>query len=97
VNQIVDPVGLSTYDSIKRAAEQLEGKSVIIVTQEYHLYRAVYIARSLGLDAYGCKADIRTYRGQFMREIREWAGRVKDELYLAFDLNSKYGTEVEIL
>ena len=92
-NIIVDPVGLSTFDSIKRAKDQLEGKSIIIVTQEYHLYRAVYIARSLGFEAYGCRADLRTYRGQTFRDIREWIGRTKDELYLAFNLDSKYGTE----
>ncbi len=90
---MVDTVGLSTYDSIKRAKEQLEGKTVIIVTQGYHLYRAVYIARELGLDAYGCRADLRTYAGQTMRDIREWIGRSKDEIYLAFDFDSKYGTE----
>lgn len=93
---MIDPVGLSTYDSIIRAAEQLEGKTVIIVTQEYHLYRAVYVARSLGLDAYGCRADIRSYSGQTYRDMREWIGRTKDEIYIAFGFDSKYGTETPI-
>ncbi len=94
---IIDPVGLSTYESIVRAKDQLKGKTVIIVTQKYHLYRAVYVARSLGLDAYGCCADVRTYSGQIYREMREWIGRVKDEVYLLFDVKPTYGTEIELI
>lgn len=93
---MVDTVGLSTYDSIKRAVAQLEGKKVVIVTQEYHLYRAVYIARKLGLEAYGCCADIREYAGQVWRTAREWVARTKDELYLLLDFDSVYGTEIPI-
>lgn len=93
---LIDTVGLSTYDSIKRAVAQLEGKKVVIVTQEYHLYRAVYIARKMGLDAYGCSADVREYAGQTWRTVREWVARTKDELYLILDFDSVYGTEISI-
>ena len=51
---------------------------MLIVTQEYHLYRAVYIARQLGLDADGVHADYRNYSGQTARDVREVLARVKD-------------------
>lgn len=51
---------------------------MIIVTQEYHLYRALYIAHQLGVDAYGVSADLRTYGGQSKRDVREVLARCKD-------------------
>ena len=53
----MDHAGFSSYDSIYRAKEIFEAKKVVIVTQKYHLYRALYIANSLGLEAYGVGAD----------------------------------------
>ena len=47
----MDHAGFSTYESIYRAKEIFEAKRIIIVTQEYHLYRALYLAEKLGLDA----------------------------------------------
>ena len=61
-----------------RAKEIFQAKKVIIVTQEYHLYRAIYIAQQLGMEAYGVHADYRTYMGQFMRDCREILARCKD-------------------
>ena len=53
----IDPMGLSTYDSIARLLQVWHGKRVVIVTQEYHLYRALYLAEQLGIEAYGVSAD----------------------------------------
>ncbi len=75
-----DRLGLSTYESLTRAKELYSAKRVIIVTQEYHLYRALYIADALGIEAYGVSADVHTYRGQFLRDLREIAARCKDFL-----------------
>ncbi len=80
-----DRLGLSTYESLVRAKELYGAKTVIIITQEYHLYRALYIAEQLGLDAYGVSADLHTYRGQTYRDLREVAARCKDFLVLLFD------------
>ncbi len=77
----MDHAGFSTYESLYRAKEIFGAEKVIIVTQEYHLYRALYIARSLGLDAVGVSADLRGYSGQVIREVREVAARVKDYFY----------------
>ncbi len=74
----MDHAGFSTYESMYRAKEVFGAERVVIVTQGYHLYRAVYIARSLGIDAYGVASDLRSYRGQTMRDIREMLARVKD-------------------
>lgn len=74
----MDHAGFSTYDSLYRAKNVFGADKVIIVTQKYHLYRALYIAESLGINAIGVSADLRTYVGQSTRETREIAARVKD-------------------
>lgn len=74
----MDHAGFSTYESMYRAKEIFQAKRIIIITQQYHLYRALYIAESLGLEAYGVAADYRTYSGQSARDIREILARVKD-------------------
>ena len=77
----LDHAGFSTYDSLYRVKEIFGAKKIVIVTQEYHLYRALAIADSLGIEAVGVPADLRTYYGQFMRELREVAARTKDYFY----------------
>lgn len=74
----MDHAGFSTYESIYRAKEVFGVQKMIIVSQEYHLYRALYIAQQLGVEAYGVSADYRTYSGQTARDIREVLARVKD-------------------
>ena len=74
----MDHAGFSTYESMCRAKEIFQAKKIIVVTQEYHLYRALYIAESLGLEAYGVAADYRRYHGQTGRDVREMLARVKD-------------------
>ena len=75
---IMDPAGESTYDSIFRVQKQLKAKKIIIVSQKYHLYRALYIANSLGIEAYGVPADDIKYKGATYREVREILARNKD-------------------
>lgn len=74
----LDHAGFSTYESVYRAKEIFQAKRVIIVTQGYHLYRALYIARELGLEAWGVSADLRSYYGQTARDVREILARCKD-------------------
>ena len=73
-----DPLGLSTYDSFARIAQEYKGRRIVIVTQRYHLFRALYIAEKLGMDAYGVSADLRTYRERIRWEVREVLARCKD-------------------
>ncbi len=74
----MDHAGFSTYESIYRAKDIFQADKILIVTQEYHLYRALYIADQLGVEAYGVSSDYHTYVGQFMRDFREMLARVKD-------------------
>ena len=74
----MDHAGFSTYESIYRAKEIFQARKILIVTQEYHLYRALHIANRLGLEAYGVSSDYRTYVGQSMRDFREILARDKD-------------------
>ena len=78
VDVFMDHAGFSTYESIYRARDVFMAKRVLIVTQEYHLYRALYVARSLGLEAEGIAADLRPYRGQLRYDLREVLARCKD-------------------
>lgn len=74
----MDHAGFSTYESMYRARDVFGAKRIVIVSQEYHLYRALYVAERLGLDAYGVSADLRPYAGQEARELREVLARSKD-------------------
>lgn len=74
----MDHAGFSTYESLYRAKEIFKTDKLIIVTQKYHLYRALYIAKKLGIEAYGVSSDYHTYRGQENREVREILARCKD-------------------
>lgn len=75
---LLDPQGYSTYESVLRAKEIYGVKRILIVTQEYHLYRAMYLAEALEVEAYGVSADLRSYSGQGKREVRELLARFKD-------------------
>lgn len=74
----MDHAGFSTYDSIYRARDVFCAKKVLIVSQPYHLPRALYVAERLGLEAYGVAAEDVRYRGQTYRELREMLARAKD-------------------
>jgi len=76
----MDHAGFSTYESLYRLRDVFEADRVIIVTQGYHLPRALYIADRLGLEAVGVSADLRAYRGQEIHDLREAAARTKDFL-----------------
>ena len=74
----MDHAGFSTYETLYRAKEIFGADKIIIVTQEYHLYRSLYVAESLGIEAYGVHANYRGYVGQTARDLREILARVKD-------------------
>ena len=53
-------------------------RRVLIVTQEFHLPRALFIARELGMDAVGVASDLRPYAKAFLQDGREMLARYKD-------------------
>ena len=80
----MDHAGFCTYDSMYRARDIFRVKSAIIVTQEFHLPRAIYTARKMGIEAYGVKADRREYYlpGLFLLKGREFISRLNAFLML---------------
>lgn len=83
-NVFMDHAGFSTYESMYRARDIFNAEKILIVTQDYHLYRAIYDARKLGIDAYGVASNPRSYSGQLYRDIREILARNKDFVYTIF-------------
>ena len=86
----LDYAGISTYDSIYRKKHIFKLKKIVIITQKYHLYRALYIAQSLGIEAYGIDATKVRYVGQSYRDLREILARNKDFIKCIFKPKAKY-------
>ena len=86
----MDHAGFSTYETLYRAKEIFEADKIVVVTQEYHLYRTLYIAEKLGIEAYGVNADYHTYWGQSNRDAREILARCKDFIKTIFKPEPKY-------
>lgn len=93
---ITDNYGISTYDSIYRVKNVYKSNKVVIVSQRYHLYRALFLSDNLDLESYGVEANLKYYYGQWYREIREILARNKDfikgiikpkAVYTAFNYN----------
>lgn len=86
----LDHAGFDTYDSLYRAKEIFQAKSVAIVSQDFHLPRAVYIGRSLGLEAYGISADKHTYGNIAASRMREIPADVKAFLDVNLSVKPKF-------
>lgn len=81
---IVDTSGRSTYETCLRAKEVFGLKQAVLVSQSFHLSRALYIANQLGLDAVGMAGDLKTQEKIDYQGVREWAAEVKAYLNLNF-------------
>lgn len=90
----MDHAGFSTYESLYRARDIFEANKIVIVTQEYHMYRALHLGKKLGLEVYGVPSDPRSYVGQSKRELREILARNKDFFYALFQPKPTYLGEV---
>ena len=94
----LDHAGFSTYETMYRAAAIFGAKSCVVVTQRYHLYRAVYLADRMDMQTYGVEADRRPYGGIRYYEAREAMARVKDVLFAAFRPKPTYlGTPISLI
>lgn len=93
----LDHAGFSTYESMYRARDVFTVKTAVVVTQKYHLYRALQIGKALGLDVKGVASDQKSYAGQIYRDIREIAARIKDVFQTIIQPEPTYlGTEIPI-
>jgi len=84
----LDHAGFDTYSSMYRARDVFLVSSIVIVSQSFHLPRAVFIARSLGIKAYGFNADNGSY--SLKNYAREMLANVRAVLNLAFLRIPKY-------
>ena len=91
----LDHAGVNTYDSLYRAKYIFEAKKIVIVTQKYHMYRALYLANKLDLDAVGIVADdIPQKMIMLKNEIREILSRDKNFFKGLIKPKSKYLGEI---
>ena len=73
----MDHAGLDTYSSMWRARHVFGATRIVVVTQQFHLARAVWCARALGMQAEGSAADRHVYRGIAWLQVREVISRTK--------------------
>ena len=80
-----DPAGIDTYDSMYRSRAIFEVPSAIVVTQQFHLPRTIFIANNLGLDYSGYPADSRQYKTEASLRRREKLANFKAVYELIFN------------
>lgn len=86
----MDHAGFSTYETMYRARDVFCVHKALIITQRFHMDRALYIANALGIDADGVVCDRQTYMYAFRNNIREILARSKDYFYVCFNARPTY-------
>ncbi len=86
----LDHAGFDTYDSMYRARHIFDVDAAVIVSQDFHLARAVYIARNVGMDAVGVVADRRAYPSLAYNRGREILSRIKAFFSVVLNVKPKY-------
>ncbi len=93
----LDHAGFDTYDSIVRSEAIFEVDSVIIITQDFHLPRALFIANIKDMDVVGMNASRRNYVGEDYQNMREFFARIKAFVNVIFNSDPKfYGETIPI-
>ena len=87
---IQDPYGIRTYDSLWRAKYVLGYDSVIVITQAYHLNRAIYIGKAMGMEVYGIACDNGILNAGLYNNSREIVARCKDFIWCLFKIKPAY-------
>lgn len=86
----IDHAGFNTYDSANRARQVFQAESLIVATQEFHLPRALYLARRAGIEAHGVRADLREYNPGFYNTWREHGARIKAFWMVIFNVEPRF-------
>ena len=81
-NIFLDHGGFSTYETMYRAKAIFKVNTAIVVTNKYHLPRALYLANRLGINSYGYASDKRKYNNMKSYKIRERLAQIKDFIYV---------------
>ena len=93
----LDHAGFDTYDSMYRAKEIFGITDIVIISQNFHLGRALYIASNLDLKAQGFSADLHKYSDEDKNNLRESFARIKAFLDINFNSLPKFlGPEINI-
>lgn len=89
----MDHAGFSTYESLVRARDIFGLKKPVVITQKYHIYRALFIGNQLNLDCTGVPTDNFPYGGKAYRTLREYLARCKDVGTTLLGTKPTYGGE----
>lgn len=73
----MDHAGFNTYDSMYRARDIFQVERAVVVTQEFHIFRSVYLGSQLGMEVVGITSDLDNYAGRVYNEVRETLARTK--------------------
>ncbi len=73
----IDPHAYRTYLTCFRSKYEFYVGEMLVITQNFHLPRTLYLCNQLGIKTIGLSADLREYRGMWKAEIREVLARVK--------------------
>ncbi|MDP3837139.1 MAG: ElyC/SanA/YdcF family protein [bacterium] len=93
----LDHAGFRTYDSIYRARDIFGVDNFLIVTQDFHLPRALYIANRLNVTAWGCRADKRYYLNSSYMQRREYLASIKAWLDVNIKVRPRFlGEQIDI-
>lgn len=85
-NRILDDnIGFSTYESVYNLKYNFEAKNPVIVTQDFHIHRAIYIAHTMDLNAAGIIATSNHYVSEPYYFFRDFFARNKDFIKCFFD------------
>ncbi len=85
-----DHAGINTYDSMYRACYVFNVKRMAVVTQTYHLYRALFDAESFGIECIGVSSDLHEYAKQRKFNARELLARASDMVKVLSKQNAAY-------
>ncbi|HZK20240.1 MAG TPA: ElyC/SanA/YdcF family protein [Treponemataceae bacterium] len=95
----LDHAGFDTYDSVRRAEKVFCAQNLVICTQEFHSFRAIYIARKLGIHSYAYAIDQSKYSREWQVSwaCREFFARVKSFFETIVRRAPKYvGKEISV-
>ena len=87
----LDHAGFSTYETMWRAAHVFGVQKAVVVTQKYHLFRALYDARAFGIEVRGTIATGHTFQSLPLWEARECFARIKDFFWCLAKPSPTYG------
>jgi len=89
-NIITDSFGLDTFDSLYRAKNVFKKHEIIIVTQDFHLSRALFLARKLGIESYGFSSSKKEYPNSNYNQVREFFANIKAFFDILLKSKPKY-------